>query len=399
VSAREVALPGRFQGGRGLLLGGAAGGLVLLLATFAGLLVDPRQTMFSYLVAFAFWAGLGMAALILLMIFHAFGAKWMVVLRRPLEAMATTVGLFAVLFVPIVLGMKHLYLWVDPPEALGREALKVLAHKHAYLNPSFFIIRAAFYFLVFILIAGRLFRWSTRQDASGALDLTRRQRVLGTGGLPLIALVFTFAAFDWLMSLNPLWFSTIFGVYVFAGAFVGIFSMLAIVSHHARGKDLFGDLVSVEHTHNLGSLMLAFTAFWGYIAFSQFMLIWVANLPEEVPFFIVRLRGSWAAVGVVLIVGQFLVPFGALLSRSLKRDRAKLAAVAIWILVIHYIDLYWLIVPTLSPDNLGFHWTSLTAFVGVGLLAISFTIWRLRGQFMIPVKDPYLAESLRYRQP
>lgn len=399
MSARDVTLPERFQGGRTVMMGGAAGGVVLLLATFAGLAIDAQRTMFSYLVAFAYWGGISMAALLLLMIFHAFGAKWMVVLRRPLEAMATSVALFAVLFVPIILGMKHLYVWVDPPATLGREALKLLVHKRPYLNQTAFIVRAAIYFVLFGLIAGRLFRWSTQQDESGAIALTRRQRVLGTGALPLVSLLFTFAAFDWLMSLNPLWFSTIFGVYFFGGSFVSIFSVLAIASHLARGKNLFGDFVNDEHIHNVGKLMLSFTAFWGYIAFSQFMLIWVANLPEEIPFFIVRLKNAWAALGVVLIFGQFFIPFGALLSRSLKRDRRKLALVAVWILAIHYVDVYWLIVPTLSPDSLGFHWTSITAFLGIGLLAVSFTVWRLRGRFTIPVKDPYLADSLGYKQP
>lgn len=399
MSARDVTLPERFQGGRNLMMGGAAGGVVLLLATFAGLAIDAQRTMFSYLVAFAYWGGISMAALLLLMIFHAFGAKWMVVLRRPLEAMATSVVLFAVLFVPIILGMKHLYVWVDPPATLGREALKLLEHKRPYLNQTFFIVRAAIYFVLFGLIAGRLFHWSNQQDESGAVELTRRQRVLGTGALPLVALLFTFAAFDWLMSLNPLWFSTIFGVYFFGGSFVSIFSVVAIAAHRARGKNLFGDFVSDEHIHNVGKLMLSFTAFWGYIAFSQFMLIWVANLPEEIPFFFVRLKDAWAPLGVVLIFGQFFIPFGALLSRSLKRDRRKLALVAVWILAIHYVDVYWLIVPTLSPDSIGFHWTSITAFLGIGLLAVAFTVWRLRGRFSIPVKDPYLADSLGYKQP
>lgn len=402
MSAREVSLPDRFQGGRSLMMGGAVGGLVLVLATLAGLAMGPEQAkhaMFSYLVGFTYWGGIGMASLLLLMIFHAFGAKWMVVLRRPLEAMATSVALFAVLFIPIILGMKYLYVWVDPPADLGREALKLLAHKKVYLNQTAFILRTAFYFLSLIVIAGRLFSWSTRQDESGAVDLTRRQRRLGTGALPFVALVFTFAGLDWLMSLNPLWFSTIFGVYYFAGSLVSVFSLLAIVTYRARGKNLFGDYVSVEHTHNVGKLMLAFTAFWAYIAFSQFMLIWIANLPEEIPFFMVRFKTAWAPLGVILIFGQFFIPFGALLSRSLKRDPRKLAGVALFILLVHFVDIYWLIVPTLSPDSLAFHWTNLTAFLGIGLLAIAFTVWRLRGRFAIPVKDPYLADSLRYRQP
>ena len=399
MSAREVSLPDRFQGGRGLMMGGALGGVVLVLATLAGLAIDPQHAMFSYLVAYAYWAGIGMASVLLLMIFHAFGAKWMVVLRRPLEAMATTVILFAVLFIPIIVGLKHLYIWVEPPATLGREALKVLAHKQPYLNQTFFVVRTAFYFLWLIVISTRLFGWSTQQDQSGVVDLTRKQRLLGTGALPLTALVFTFAAFDWLMSLNPLWFSTIFGVYYFAGSFVSVFSILSIAILRARGKDQFGDYVSIEHTHNVGKLMLSFTAFWGYIAFSQFMLIWIANLPEEIPFFAVRLKGEWAWVGVLMIFGQFFIPFGALLSRSLKRDPRKLARVAVWILAIHFVDIYWLILPTLTPDSIGFHWTTATAFVGIGLLAISFTIWRMRGRFAVPVKDPYLADSLGYRQP
>lgn len=399
MSAREVTLPDRFQGGRNLVMGGAVGGVVLLAATFAGLLSDPKHTMFSYLVAFLYWGGISMASLLLLMIFHAFAAKWMVVLRRPLEAMATCVLLFAILFVPIILGMKHLYSWVDPPSTLPRETLKLLEHKRPYLNQTFFIVRAVIYFVLFAGISSRLFRLSTKQDESGAVELTRSQRLLGTGALPLMALVFTFAAFDWVMSLNPLWYSTIFGVYFFAGSFVSVFSILAIAAHRARGKNDFGSFANVEHIHNVGKLMLSFTAFWGYVAFSQFMLIWIANLPEEIQFFLPRLKGEWAVIGWVLILGQFLIPFGALLSRSLKRTPAKLAVVAVWILLIHYVDVYWLVLPTLSPDSLGFHWTSLTAFLGVGLLSVSFTVSRLRGRFAIPVKDPYLADSLRYRQP
>jgi hypothetical protein len=392
-------LPDRFTGGRSLMMGGAVGGLVLVLATLAGLAIDPKPAMFSYLVGFAYWGGISMASVLLLMIFHAFGAKWMTVFRRPLEAMATSVALFALLFIPIILGMKHLYVWVDPPADLGREALKLLAHKKPYLNQTFFVVRAAIYFLALIFVSARLFGLSTKQDESGAVDLTRRQRVLGTGALPIMALLFSFAAFDWLMSLNPLWFSTIFGVYYFAGSLVSVFSLLAIVTYRGRGENLFGNYVGIEHTHNIGKLMLAFTAFWAYIAFSQFMLIWIANLPEEIPFFMVRLNRAWAPLGVVLIFGQFFIPFGALLSRSLKRDPRKLAGVALFILLIHFVDIYWLIVPTLSPDRVTFHWTNLTAFLGIGLLAVAFTVWRLRGRFTVPVKDPYLADSLRYRQP
>jgi hypothetical protein len=295
--------------------------------------------------------------------------------------------------------MKHVYSWVEPAAGLTAEELHLLAHKQPYLNVPFFIIRTALYLLVAGFIALRLFRLSTRQDVSGDVQLTASARRLSSGGLPLIAVVFAFAAFDWLMSLNPFWFSTMFGVYYFAGSFVTTISMIALCNSLARGKDLYGDYVSAEHSHNVGKLMLAFTAFWAYIGFSQFMLIWIANLPEEIPFFTVRLRGAWAPVGVFLIFGHFFLPFFTLLSRNLKRQPGKLAVVAVWLLIVNFADLYWLVMPTLSPEAMAFPLSLVTAFLGVGGVAVAAAIWRVRGHYTVPVKDPYLAFSLRYRQP
>ena len=389
----------KFDGARSLMITLGGLGLVGVLGTLAGIASDPRPAMFSYLWAFAYWGGVALASVVLLQIFHAVRAKWMVVLRRALEVMAVTISLFLVLFIPIATGMKHLYSWVEPRADLPREALELLHHKEPYLNTTFFIVRSVFYLVLAGVVSQRLFGWSTKQDASGDIQLTARQRRFGTGALPFIALSFSFAAFDWLMSLEPLWFSTIYGIYFFAGSFLSAISLLVVVTDRARGKNLYGDLVSDEHVHNLGKLMLAFTAFWGYIGFSQFMLIWIAGLPEEVPFYIVRLKGDWAAIGVFLILGHFLIPFGALLSRSLKRNRSRLALVAFWIMLVHAVDLYWLVMPTISPDGLTFHWTMVTAFVGIGGLTIAFGLWRARGQFTVPVRDPYLADSLAYRQP
>ena len=390
-----------FAGGRSWILGGGLGGLALLGATFGWMTVDPRQTMFSYLVAFAYWTGIGLAALVLLMIMHAFKAKWVTVVRRPMESITLVLPLMALLFIPIAAFMKHLYIWVDPPADMGREALKLLAHKQAYLNVTAFVVRTAIYFALCIFLSQRLYGWSTKQDRTGEVGLTQRQRNLGAGGLPFLALAFSFAAFDWLMSLNPLWFSTIFGVYYFAGSFVSTLALLSVISDLARGKDLFGDLLNAEHTHNIGKLMLAFTCFWTYIAFSQLLLIWIAGLPEETPFYITRFSSGWRAMGIFMIFGNFFLPFGALLSRSLKRDPAKLGIVAFWILLVHLVDIYWLVLPTFSPEgpSLASIGMSVAAFAGIGLLTVAFGVWRLRGQYAVPVKDPYLADSLRYRQP
>lgn len=389
----------KFDGGRSLMAGAGGIGIVGLLATLGGIAMDPRPAMFSYLWAFAYWGGISLAAVILLQIFHAFRARWMVVLRRAVETMAVTVVLFLILFIPIAVGMKHLYSWVDPPSTLSHEALEMLEHKKPYLNTTFFLIRSVIYFVIAAFISQRLFGLSTKQDGSGDIALTAKARRFGTGMLPFLALTFSFAAFDWLMSLDPLWFSTIYGVYFFGGSFLSCISLLVIITDRARGKNLYGDLVSVEHIHNLGKLMLAFTAFWGYIGFSQLLLIWIAGLPEEIPYYMVRIKGDWAPIGVFLILGHFFIPFFTLLSRSLKRNRAKLALVAFWILLVHAVDMYWLVMPTFSPEHLPFHWTMITAFVGIGGLAVAFGLWRIRGHFTVPVRDPYIVESLAYRQP
>ena len=393
----------RFQGGRSWLLGGGVAGLVLVLASVAGLAVGDEAARTaaaaSYLVAFTYWCGIAMASVILLMIFHATRAKWMVVLRRPVEVMGATLPIFLLLFIPVVFALKLLYSWVDPAPTLSRETLALLAHKRPWLNPSFFIARGFFYIVFVGFVGDRLFGWSKKQDATGQVGLSQSQRNLGAGGLPFVGLALTFASFDWLMSLNPTWFSTIFGVYYFAGSFVSALSLLAIVCDLGRGKDLYGAYVTPEHTHNVGKLMLAFVCFWTYIAFSQLLLIWIAGLPEETPFYITRFHRGWAALGVFLIIGNFFMPFGALLSRTLKRDARMLAAVAVWILLVHFVDIYWLVMPTFTPAGVSFHWTTITAFLGVGLVAMAFGVSRLRGQYALPVRDPYLADSLRFRQP
>jgi hypothetical protein len=386
-----------FRGGGRWMVGGGVAGLVFLILSFIGMAVSPREAFYSYLVAFAYWCGIAMASVILLMIFHATHARWMTVLRRPVEVMASSVFVFIFLFIPLAIGMKHIYVWVDPPADLGRETLKLLAHKSPYLNVTSFVVRGFCYLFLATFLSWRLYGWSRRQDETGEVALTQRQRNLAAGGLPFIALAITFAAFDWLMSLNPTWFSTVFGVYFFAGSFVSTVSLLAVVTGMGRARNVFGGHMTDEHTHSVGKLMLAFTCFWTYIAFSQLLLIWIAGLPEETPFYITRFGPGWAWVGGLLIIGHFFLPFGALLSRSLKRNPRQLTVVAVWILLIHYVDIFWLVMPTLHPEGFALHWTNFTAFLGVGLVAIAFAVSRLRGRFAIPVRDPYLAESFRYR--
>jgi hypothetical protein len=389
----------RFAGRRTAMLAGAVVGVIGLALTALGAVTDVHATMLSYLTAFVYWLGIALGGLLLTMIFHAAGARWMIVLRRGMEAMAGAIPLFVVLFIPIVLGAKHLFVWADPPQTLPAHELHLIHEKHGWLNLPFFAVRGFVYLAVFVVLQVALTRWSVRQDETGAADLTLRQRKLASVGLPFIALAMTFAAFDWLMSLSPTWFSTMFGVYYFAGSFLGAICLLVLLTTVSRtAPDGWGRLASLAHFHNLGKLMLAFTAFWAYIAYSQYMLIWVSNLPEEIPWYITRQTGFWRGVAIFLALGHFVVPFFALLSRDLKLRPELLSIVAIWLLLVHYVDLYWVIFPSAEHAPV-FHWTQLTAFAGVGGLALAFGLFRLRGLYAVPLRDPFITDSLRYAQP
>jgi hypothetical protein len=381
-------------------LGLGVAGLVATLALyFLGGSAQHGTVLAGYLVAFTYWVGIAVTATIWNAIFHAAAAKWMVVIRRPLESIGAALPVFILLFLPILLGMSTIFPWVHPSSAMSEEQLELLSHKAPYLNVPWFLIRAAVYFAVWWFVTDRLRRWSLKQDEVGGTEPTRHMRWLGAGSLPFLGLTITFAAFDWLMSVDPFWISTIFGAYYFAGSFLSAMCVIAIVIALSQ-KDTkgLGGVVTKHHLYNVGKLMLAFTAFWTYCGFSQFMLIWIANIPEESAWYVVRMRGGWSNIGVFLIVANFFIPFFTLLSRSLKFQPRALAVVAVWLMVVHYVDIYWLVMPALFPAGPQLHLAHLAALVGVGGIAVATALWRAQGHFAIPVKDPNLSYSVRYTQ-
>lgn len=390
-------------GGKAIAVCGVVGiiGLVLNLVGYL-LASDPakaRLVAASYLVAFLYWFGIAIGATFWVAIFHVAKARWPVVIRRGLETISGATPIFVLLFIPVALGIRVLYMWMSPPSNLSAEQLELLHHKAPYLNLAFWIIRAVVYFVIFVGASHILYRWSTRQDEEGGVVLTARLRRVAAGMLPFMGLAITFAGFDWIMSLDPFWGSTIFGAYYFAGSFLGSMALLSIFAAFMQGPSEFGGMMTREHFHNVGKFLLAFTVFWTYIAFSQFLLLWIANIPEEAAWYVVRMKGPWTWAGVVLLVCQFGLPFIVLLSRDIKLKPRLLALVALWILLIHYVDMYWLVMPALSPNATPAQWTDLAAFVGVGGVAIAFGLWRLQGRYTVPVNDPYLADSLRYINP
>jgi hypothetical protein len=255
-------------------------------------------------------------------------------------------------------------------------------------------------FLAFWGLVGHLLlRWSREQDRTGDLALTVKLRRLSAGALPFLALSLSFAAIDWMMSLDPVWYSTLFGVYYFSGAFVAVIAVVAILAAVKSDSDpLFGRFLNSAHYASTGKFLLAFVAFWAYIAFDQFMLIWIADLPDEIRWYAQRWEGGWKVVAVFIPIGLFVIPFFALLSRRVTRHPARLALVGVWIFVVHLVETYWIVLPALHPSGPWPHWTQLTAVLGVGGVSIAYPLWRLRGGYPVPVRDPYLRHSLRYKQ-
>lgn len=374
-------------------------GIAGLVATGIIALVSGSGTLWSYLAAFAYWLGVALGALILLMSLHAARARWIVVIRRPLEVMAFCVTPFVLFFVPIALGTGVLFAWVHELQPVTALEAAMLEPKKVWLSPGFFIARAVVYFAIWVAVSYFLWSWSRRQDETGRLDLTVKQRKLGAGGLPAVAFALTFAAFDWLMALEPDWASTIFGVYYFAGSFVAAIAAFIVVVHALDANGYLKGLLRPSHYHSLGKLLLAFVCFWAYIAFSQLLLIWLANLPHEVSFYILRWDGPWRALSILLIVGHFVIPFFVLLSKPLKTKPRLLAIVAIFLLAMHWVDMFWFVLPRRNPDLPRIHLADFTAFLGIGGIAIAFGAWVLGKGALVPERDPYMRESLRYSPP
>lgn len=374
----------------GLLAAGLGFATALALGALSG--QGWRGFFFAYLHAWAFFASIALGALFFVMLQHLTNAGWSVVVRRLAEAIASSLPLLAVLFLPIAVGVGELYHWSHPEEVA---ADPLLQWKSGYLNVPFFLVRCVVYLGVWTWLARFFIGRSLAQDASGDLAHTLAMRRRAAPGMFLFAFTVTFAAFDLLMSLDPHWYSTMLGVYYFAGAAVGFFATLIVFTYVVQRVGLLRHVITREHYHDLGKLLFAFTVFWAYISFSQFMLMWYANIPEETLFYLHRQEHGWGWLGLVLVFGHFLLPFLVLLSRGPKRRKGALAAAAGWLLVMHWLDLYWFIIPVQS-EHAALNWASLALTVGFSGALIAGLLHRVRAASLVPEKDPRLAESLTF---
>ena len=354
---------------------------------------NPKQFFFSWLVSFLFFLSMALGALFFVLIHYATQGGWGIVVRRIGETVFATIPVMAALFVPLLFGLHDLYSW-SVPGAADHDAL--LRWKEPYLNVSFFLIRAALYFGCWSFIALLYYRGSRGQDATGDPAVSVRLRRFAGPAIIVLALTTAFASVDWIMSLTPHWYSTIFGVYFFAGSFVGFFALLSVVAVAMRRAGLLDTVISAEHLHDIGKLLFAFMVFWTYIAFCQFFLIWYANLPEETIWYKARMEGSWMTVSLFLMAGHFVVPFFYLMGRPVKRNGATLAIGGAWLLVMHFVDLYWQVMPTLHPEGLRPSFLDVAALVAIGGCFVAAASWLMRRQALVPMRDPRLAESLAF---
>lgn len=365
--------------------------VVGLVIAAAGYLTDAAHSAFIHNIYFLYLTSISVGAIFLIALEYITGAVWSVLMRRVSEYLTVLVPVAAVAALPLFFSLHDLFHWTHE-EVVANDA--ILQSKEPYLNVQFFTIRFVVFFAVLTLFAWLFRRNSAKQDTTKDQALTSRNAKLAAGFIPLFAIIVTFLAIDWAMSLEPHWFSTIFGVYFFSGTVVATLAAVTLIVLTFMEANILPQLRR-DHLYSLGALMFAFLNFWAYIAFSQFMLIWYANLPEETGWFMMRWANGWEYVSVALIVFQFAVPYLVLLPQDAKMDPKRLKFSAIWLLVAHLVDIYWLVLPTHSK-TVGFAWYEIgypAALVGLVIVTLSVMVKRRNP---IPVGDPKLERALDF---
>lgn len=380
---------------RGLQRWALIAGVVGLVLCVVGATLNSTQFFQSYLWAYLFWFGIAMGTFGIMMIQHVSGGRWGMAIRRLLEAGAMTIPLMAVLFIPILLGIPTLYEW-SHADVVQHDA--VLAGKQIYLNVGFFIGRAVFYFAVWILMSFLLNRWSVDQDRTENPKLPRRFRLLSAPGLVIYMLTMTFAVFDWAMSLEPHWFSTIYGAMFVMGQAVSSLSFVIVIAVLLRNRQPLAARLNADLFNDLGNLLLAFTMLWAYMSFSQFLIIWSGDLPEEVTWYLHRSAGGWMTIATLLIVVHFFAPFFLLLIRNNKRRPQLLIGIALLLLVMHLINIFWLVIPAFYQTGIHASWMDLAAPIGIGGIWIAAYIWCLQRKPLLPLHDPRWKEGTGHHE-
>lgn len=366
-----------------------------LIASGVGLLVAPTQFYRSYLVAWLFWLGIALGCFALGLLHQLTRGEWGLMVRRVLGAATRTLPILLLLFIPVFIGLKEIYVWARP-EAVAHDEL--IQAKTWFLNPTGWALRSIGYFAIWIFFAWVLNHLSKKQDTLSSGKLFRRMQAFAAPGLLLYVMAATFASVDWLMSLDPHWYSSIFPISFVGGHAVSALAFLVPVALWLGRYEPMSKLFRARHFHDYGKLMLAFVMLWTYFQLSQLIIIWSGNLPEEVTYYLTRLEGGWKWITIGLVLGHFALPFVLLLSRDIKRDARKLAVVALVLLVMRWVDLYWQAAPAFvhgGDGGLHLHWLDLATLLAVGGVWMAFFLGELAKRPLLPAHEPYLAEALR----
>ena len=362
-------------------------GLVGSVASIAGAFLSPESFYSAYLSGYMFWLGLSLGCMAILMLHHLVGGAWSIVIRRILESGMMTLPMMVVLFLPILLNLKRLYFWARP-DVLNdpKTDPKIIDITQSYLNFEGILIRYIIYFAIWIVMAWLLNRWSTEQD-SIAGQSTLRFRAVSSIGLVIYSFTISFAVIDWVMSLQARWISTIYGLIFIAGQALAAFCFCVVIETVLGTSKPMSEYLTDTQVHDHGKLMLAFVMVWTYFNFSQWLIIWAGNLPEEIPWYFRRMNGGWGSVGFFLALFGFAVPFALLLSQQLKRKARTLVRVAVWILFIRMVDIYWHVEPASHPT---FHlsWMHFTILAGIGGLWVAYFLHNLRARPLLPIHAP-----------
>jgi hypothetical protein len=365
-------------------------GVAALALCGVGVTLNKAQFFQSYLFGYLFWFGIAVGCFSVVALHHLVGGGWGFVIQRILEAGSRTLPLMLILFVPLFFGMRDLYLWARPEAVVGDE---ILHQKAPYLNVPFFWTRAMFYFAVWGVFIYLLNKWSHDQDRTGYPLITRKIEQAAGPALAFYVLTMTFAAFDWVMSLEPHWFSTIFGVIFVVGQGLTTLAFAIICVKLLSDREPISGVIQTKHFHDLGNLMFAFVLLWAYVSFSQFFIIWSGNLPEEITWYVHRLHGGWGATAMVIVIFHFFIPFVLLLLRKTKQRSKVLVKIAVAMFFMRFVDLFWTVAPNFNAGKFGIHWMDILAPVGIGGLWIAAFLSQLKSRALMPLHDPRLAEA------
>lgn len=354
--------------------------------------IAPQEAVRGYLIALLFWQGIAVGALAIFMLHNLVGGAWGFLIRRTLEAAIATIPVIAVLFIPVLFQLHELYLWTHHDEV---RADPLLQHKAPYLNVEFFLIRFGFYFAVWIVLGTLLRKWSSVQDG-GDRNVLRKMQVVSGGGLVIYGLTVTFSSIDWVMSITPHWGSTVFGMIFMIGQTLSAIAFSTFVAARFVKKRMIVAPEVTNFFHDLGNLLFAFVMLWTYLMLSQFLIIWSANLPEEIPWYILRSQGAWGTLSVLLIIFHFAVPILLLLLRSVKRNLAILSTIAAYIALIGFVDTAYLVSPPLDGVGPPIHWAAIAAWVGIGGVWVLVFSLSLAQRPLVPIGDSRKPEGLEW---